>query len=319
MCAMRAIRPKDEFPTSPVSSPHLVPPVNSAGSREGDSNKRRKCVSSACLPCRKRKSKCDGTVPHCSTCTAVYKTPCTYDIDSDHRRKAALKRDIQALKEQNGALGHIIAGIKGGTDSDVSELVQAIRAGEDLESIAEGLKREPGVSGEESEVKNPEGGLSMDERGVSKLFGHTSNLGLVTHQDNPISKQTKTDVWTKVTNDSELVNHLLNLYFCWVHPYYMPFSRQAFQKSMQEGMNHYCSEMLVNAILAVACHYSDRPDLRTDPLDPSTAGKDFFEEARALLFQDEGSCLTTVQALSLMSMREVHAGRDSAGYAYIAR
>ena len=43
---------------------------------------------------------CDGGQPACNACTSVYGSQCYYDIDSDHRRKGALKRDIAQLKEE---------------------------------------------------------------------------------------------------------------------------------------------------------------------------------------------------------------------------
>lgn len=42
-------------------------------SRDAASIKRR-CVSTACIACRKRKSKCDGNTPRCAACSSVYGT-----------------------------------------------------------------------------------------------------------------------------------------------------------------------------------------------------------------------------------------------------
>jgi hypothetical protein len=42
-------------------------------SRDPASIKRR-CVSTACIACRKRKSKCDGDTPSCAACSSVYGT-----------------------------------------------------------------------------------------------------------------------------------------------------------------------------------------------------------------------------------------------------
>lgn len=35
---------------------------------------KRRCVSTACIACRKRKSKCDGNTPSCAACSSVYGT-----------------------------------------------------------------------------------------------------------------------------------------------------------------------------------------------------------------------------------------------------
>lgn len=51
----------------------------------------------ACIICRKRKLKCDGTKPSCSTCTRLGHT-CAYD---EVRRKSGPKRGyVKALEER---------------------------------------------------------------------------------------------------------------------------------------------------------------------------------------------------------------------------
>ena len=35
---------------------------------------KRRCVSTACIACRRRKSKCDGNTPSCAACSSVYGT-----------------------------------------------------------------------------------------------------------------------------------------------------------------------------------------------------------------------------------------------------
>lgn len=315
--SMRQIRPKDEKEESPVD-PNTIPETSKSSSK-------RRCVSSACLPCRRRKSKCDGGKPYCSTCTHVYRTPCAYDVESDHRRKAALKRDIEVLKEQNGALGVIIASIKSCSESDVTDIVQQIRADEDLESIADSLRKNvtytqpPDSVSAEGELSNMIGRPSTDESGVVKHFGLTSSLGLVSSPVHAPLVQHRTGDWTTVTKDADLIGHLMELYFCWSHPFYALFNKQAFLSDLASGRTKYCSSLLVNAILSLACHYSDRTDLIRIAEDSSTAGDLFFAEAERLLAADGTSCLTTVQALSVMGLREPSCGRDSSGFAYAGR
>ena len=69
----------------------------------------------------------------------------------------------------------------------------------------------------------------------------------------------------------------------WVHPSHCFFSEKMFSDDLRNNRTRHCSSLLVNAILAAACHYSDRPEARSDPLDHSTAGDHFFEEAVQLL------------------------------------
>lgn len=125
--------------------------------------------------------------------------------------------------------------------------------------------------------------------------------------------------WFRTPQDAEFVEHLLNLYFCWVHPFHHFFSRDHFLHDMGRGRTEFCSAMLVNALLSLACHYSDRRLARADPGNASTSGEHFFAEAKALLDNSERPSLTTVQALAIMAMRETSQGHDSNGYQFTGR
>lgn len=127
------------------------------------------------------------------------------------------------------------------------------------------------------------------------------------------------EMWFRVPQDVEFVEHLLNLYFSWVHPFHQLFSRDHFLSDMSRGRLDFCSTILVNAVMAVACHYSDRSLARADSGTPNTAGDYFFAETKRLLERTERSSLTTVQALGIMSIREQSQGRDSNAYQYAGR
>lgn len=102
---------------------------------------------------------------------------------------------------------------------------------------------------------------------------------------------------------------------------FFPLVREKeFYQDFRQSQTDYCSSMLVNAMCSYACHFTDDPAGRTDPEDPRTAGDHFFERTKQLLYDsDETSCLTTVQALAVLSIREPSAGRDSSGYKFIGR
>lgn len=60
--------------------------------------------------------------------------------------------------------------------------------------------------------------------------------------------------WVTVTDDDELVSHLISLWFTWNNPFYNFVHRESFIRDMQAGQLDckYCSPLLVNAILAEA-------------------------------------------------------------------
>ena len=122
------------------------------------------------------------------------------------------------------------------------------------------------------------------------------------------------ETWTTVTSDRSLVEHLLALYFCWEYPTFASLSKEHFIEDFRKGIPRYCSSLLVNALLAMACRFSDRVGSRSDLNDETTAGDHFFLEAQRLLDAEEDlHVLTTIQALGLMSIREASRGNVSQG------
>lgn len=120
------------------------------------------------------------------------------------------------------------------------------------------------------------------------------------------------DTWTTVTSDNAFVEHLMALYFCWEYPTFASLSKEHFLEGYRTGSRRYCSPILVNAILALGCRFSNQPKSRTDPEKSNTAGDHFFAEASKLLeAEDDRHVMTTIQAMGLMSIREASCGRSS--------
>lgn len=314
----------------------------------GQSSKRR-CVSTACIACRRRKSKCDGNLPSCAACSSVYHTACVYDPNSDHRRKGVYRKDIDTLRTRNTTLQTLIGAIVNYEEDDAFELVRQIRASADLEDVAETVvARDKGhlstaeattASGNEddqapvdqfeSELAGKMSELLLD--GSRKFIGGTSNLiflppGAELHEsptpptaelgqdDYPVNR------WTRVTDDESLVSHLMTMYFTWHYPFFTILAKDMFYRDYVRGVSsQYCSPLLVNAMLALGCHFSSYPGALEDPQDLATAGNHFFREAKRLVLEHdehENAKLCTVQAFALMSVREAGCGREGKGWVY---
>jgi hypothetical protein len=289
-------------------------------------------------------------LPVCATCTAVYKTPCSYD--SDTRVKAAgSKRDSSAVSttptttatttppttidHDRDHAEFLLASLRTLPDADVHELIQHIRkdARLDTAGLAASWRKASALA-----ATAPIEPQSLD-RDLSMLLGKPARtpanegryvapstaLPLVSDDEYagaykpPPAINERAGTWTAVTQDVAFVERLLDLYFRWSHTFYVIFSRECFYKDFRSGRDKYCSPLLVNAILAYACHFTDEPAARRDPDNPRSAGDHFFDEARRLLYQDETPSLTTTQALCVMAMREPSAGRDSPGFMYMGR
>ncbi|MGH7966530.1 MAG: fungal specific transcription factor domain-containing protein, partial [Candidatus Binatia bacterium] len=119
--------------------------------------------------------------------------------------------------------------------------------------------------------------------------------------------------WTAITDDVELVHHLLALYFCWEYPTFVTLSREHFIYDFRTGSHKYCSPMLVNALLAMGCRFSSQRVGRGISDDPFSSGDLFFQESERLLeCAPVQHSLPVVQALGVMSLRELSCGRHMA-------
>ena len=258
---------------------------------------------------------------------SVYDSQCSYDPDNDHRRKGTLRKEIRELQARIDEQSTILDAIRTGSEADVDDVIQLIRTNPDepYESIAESIKKMSLTSSKKSDIPTlerelAEFGKSTDKAGETRHYGHTSHLTLIGSEEvKPVIASDQIGTWTMATTDGELVKHLLSLYFAWSHPFYTLFPEEVFWYGLSNKKPKYCSPMLVNAMLALACHFSDRPEARQDPDDPATAGNHFFAEAKRLLAQDDRSCLTTVQALGVMSIRQAMNNHDSNGWSFSGR
>lgn len=314
---------------------------------------KRRCVSTACIACRRRKSKCDGNLPSCAACASVYHTPCVYDPNLDHRRKGVYKKDTDTLRTKHTTLQTLIQALLNYEEDDAFELVRQIRACDDLEDVARSvLSQEKGAAAQmkeaigeavsnesttevdqfETELSGKMSELLLD--GSRKLIGGTSNLiflppGSELHEL-PTAQETSTgpasnDIlpvrrWTQVTEDESLVSHLLTMYFTWHYPFFTVLGKDMFYRDYVRGVSSpYCSSLLVNSMLALGCHFTTRQGAFADPENLATAGDHFFKEAKRIVLENdehENAKLCTVQAFALMSVREAGCGREGKGWVY---
>lgn len=191
----------------------------------------------------------------------------------------------------------------------------------------------------ERELSGKLGELRLENGSVS-VVGGTSNLLYMNSEATEELETASTDSvnpyqqqedpltsWTEVTSDPELVVHLLSMYFTWHYAYFTTLSKALFYRDFLLGKpppqtkrkTEYCTGLLVNAMLALGCHFTSWPAARQDPSDSATAGDHFFKEAKRLILQNdehEKPKLATVQALALMSVREAGCGREARGWVY---
>ena len=126
--------------------------------------------------------------------------------------------------------------------------------------------------------------------------------------------------WTNITSDNDLIDHLMALYFAWVHPAHMLFSENHFLASYKNRSDLYCTTCLVNVICAMGCHLFD--------VNPEDSGKwrnidslqlreRFMEEARNNLPHENQPKMTTIQTFAIMFLVDLGSGQASKASVYI--
>lgn len=261
------------------------------------------------------------------------------------------KKDADTLRTKHTTLQTLVQALLNYEEDDALDLVRQIRSCDDLEDVAQSVvAREKGLSsavqgaGElasdgsaeqvdqfESELSGKMSELLLD--GSRKIIGGTSNLiflppGSELHESasvpdealDPLIEAAPVRRWTQVTEDDSLVSHLLTMYFTWHYPFFTILAKDVFYRDYVRGISSpYCSPLLVNAMLALGCHFSAWQGAFANPQNIATAGDHFFKEAKRLVLENdehENAKLCTVQAFALMSVREAGCGREGKGWVY---
>ncbi|KAF7945076.1 hypothetical protein EAE96_009856 [Botrytis aclada] len=121
--------------------------------------------------------------------------------------------------------------------------------------------------------------------------------------------------WTTVTDDDKVVNHLISLYFTWIHPFYPLFNEGHFVESMQRGSDEFCSHSLFNAICAMACYLHTIVD--EDSIDYKRMGAQFSDLVRNSIDPQDNS-LTNIQAFAVMFLVRCAQGHGFSGSVYLS-
>ena len=168
---------------------------------------------------------CIGGVP-CESCRQR-QIPCEVDEESDERRRIVLKRRLESLDRDRNLLLRLLEILKDECTTRTSGILNLIRSDASPEDIGSYLSEDLDLL-EDSNVK------------------YLQNSPLYHVPAKP---------WTRITQDDDFVSHLISLYFSWDHVVLGWIDRSLFLRDMSSGRqeSRFCSPLLVNAILAVAC------------------------------------------------------------------
>src|ERR1700712_5022670 len=121
---------QDDRGASPPHGPGPNKPVYS---------KRGKITIVACVPCRRRKTKCDGRRPACSQCSSR-DGQCQYDMNEEQRRLTYLRENVETLAEEKSALEAVLWNLKNSTEDESFEILRRIRGGTDPQSLVQQIQ-----------------------------------------------------------------------------------------------------------------------------------------------------------------------------------
>ncbi|KAF9357494.1 hypothetical protein BGX26_003625 [Mortierella sp. AD094] len=270
---------------------------NLSHSAGGSTPVKRKRLTQACDPCRKKKIKCDGNKPSCANC-AKLDIQCTY---------------LPSMKKRGPRQGYIEL-LEKRLDK-MEKMLQNGPAVVDQESL------DPTVT--DSENDPSEATFTRPDKPDSRYFGNTSAfshyndtekvINLAACHAPPRQEQSKVLVRNKKplygikgeVPRKDILDHLIQLFFDSVY-YQLPIIHPgSFMTQYREGK---VSPNLLNAICAAAARFSTHSDVITTPA--FLAGEPFASNVRAALVDSiDIPTVANVQALLLLGMYEYGAAR----------
>ena len=212
------------------------------------------------------------------------------------RKTEHLEEERNTLGEKNSWIERILRSLE--KDGQAVDIINRLKRGESHRQIAEWLGRPlvpPRTGGSQSLSPTTERNIT---EAIAQYHGD-----LVEHRD--------PRYWTNVTSEAPLIEHLVNLYFTWIHPVHMLLDQGHFMSSFKACSDTYCSSALVNVICAMACSLVHDESCEDDEL--TNAGivnikEKFLNETRALMRNTDHDKMTAIQTYAIMFLVDLGCG-----------
>ncbi|KAF2465245.1 uncharacterized protein BDR25DRAFT_337166 [Lindgomyces ingoldianus] len=338
----------------------------------------------ACVACRKRKSKCDGSRPVC-TCCAQKVTECVYELGPNEKPSQAMKRKNEEMQSELSNLRQIYDCLRLRPEHEAQQVLRRIRANSSdttpsqrIQELADFVRHgDPNLILQPSLMQSPRGHseqltlppirMALDATcavidSFSGSLPSFSNDLLPMRSDGPASQRRRhasdADVsarsdsqgtfppvtsieailqkptsssppelidpriasvrhWTTITDDSNLLVHLMSAWYTWEYVYYHFLDWDLFLDDMVSGRTDFCSRLLVHALLASASFQSSLVNDRAKPFADNVLTL-FYREARRLWELEEGQdSLPRLQSALLLFVVLGKHGRDKVGYTFL--
>lgn len=250
--------PQGSSPTFEHGSPPEDSTGRSSSSGPGPGSTWKKRVSTACLACKKSKRKCSGTAP-CDNCRA-FRRVCVFDESLDQRRRVAAKRTADELTYHRDLLNDLFKLIREADESKALQLLSQIRDNAPPSEIRGyindtlaglGAARHKTSSETVAKVEDMRNLINVED----PVPAFRSKVMDIHYLCDEAPVKVPASPWTSVTEDADLVSHLVSLYFTWDYPFHAFLDEGVFLRHMAKGDlgSQFCSQFLVNAMLSSAC------------------------------------------------------------------
>ena len=293
---------------------------------------RGKYVSEACEGCQRKRRRCTGNQP-CLLCLQS-NIDCVFAAKPDGRRKDARKRKVEDMQNDSDLLYDLLRSIRDSDDAGMKQILSVVRSNASVAEVKVHIKKQ--IIDAQLDDRDPSPELEDLDRTIDAVQQQATFLNTPmldefsstrigrsrarSYEEPPI--MVPASPWTQVTRDDDLVSHLVSVWNSWDGNWYDYIDLDLFLKDMRAGDLDcdYCSPMLVNALLAMSCFYSDYAESKTRRGKDSRLSLQFLGEATRLLADaGDGPSLLKAQTMALLNMAFSLNGQDSVGYSYVKR
>ncbi len=214
------------------------------------------------------------------------------EIQRLQRKNEYLEEEKDLLGEKNSWIEHIMRSLK--DDGQGDEIIGRLKRGESHKSIAEWLGRPL---------------IASDTHDLSPTIEHEISQAIEQYHRNLVENHDPR-YWTNVSTEADLIEHLIKLYFTWIHPVHMLFDEQHFMSSFRDCADSYCSSALVNIICAMSCHllHDTRDDDEQTKLGIESLRTRFINESLSLMKYGDFEKMTSIQTYAIMFLVELGSG-----------
>ncbi|KAK6330411.1 hypothetical protein TWF696_003508 [Orbilia brochopaga] len=218
-------------------------------------------AKNACLQCQQSKKKCNEGKPQCGSCKEA-DIECGYSIKNSVRHKRmTIRSKMKEYESDIEKYERVLEYIKNSSVPALQRVLDVIRGQVPLEDIIVFIRNDktPYLPTDiiSPELVTSDLSLLMNQQGndwqLQDFCLDTEHI-----DDRPLLNLSASP-WTTVTDDDELVSHLMSLYMIWDHPAWHLFDFDIFLDATKHEDRTYCSPLLVNATLAEACVSYDAP------------------------------------------------------------